>query len=149
MGLMVRIITITVGHMKDKFKKLYTRIAVDVSKMSYCKRLQVGAVIVSGDIVTYGYNGTPSGAENVCEHIGVTKSNVLHAESNAISKIARSTISSEDASLFCTHAPCNECAKLIIQSGIKEVYYINDYRSQMGIDLLKDNNIKVEKVREQ
>jgi dCMP deaminase len=112
---------------------------------SYCKRRQVGAILVKDKmIISDGYNGTPAGFENVCEdENNITKPYVLHAEANAITKVARSNNSSEGATLYVTSAPCIECAKLIIQAGIKRVVYADSYRLSDGIDLLKRANIEV------
>lgn len=115
---------------------------------SYCKRRQVGALIVKDRmIISDGYNGTPSGFENVCEDgNGITKAYVLHAEANALTKVAKSGNSSEGATLYVTAAPCIECAKLIIQSGITRVVYKDEYRLTDGTDLLIRAGIKVEKI---
>lgn len=117
----------------------YLRMARIWSENSYCTRRKVGALIVKDKmIISDGYNGTPSGFENVCEdENNVTKPYVLHAEANAITKIARSGNNSEGSTLYVTDAPCIECAKLIIQSGIKRVIYARDYRLTDGIDLLR------------
>lgn len=110
---------------------------------SYCKRRQVGALVVKDHmIISDGYNGTPSGFDNVCEENNVTYPYVLHAEANAITKLARSNNNSEGATLYVTAAPCIECAKLIIQSGIKRVIYAEEYRLADGIDLLKQAGIE-------
>ena len=113
---------------------------------SYCKRRQVGALVVKNKaIISDGYNGTPSGFENICEDDNnVTKPYVLHAEANAITKLARSHNSSDGATLYVTASPCIECAKLIIQAGIKRVVYSEHYRLEDGINLLHRANIKVE-----
>lgn len=168
--------------MKQKFINLYMDWAKRLSQLSYAKRLQVGAVIVKDDtVISYGYNGMPSGWDNNCEDrewmdqdaggwlspdeiqhrwpfeeytentfVGryrlVTKPEVLHAESNAIAKLAKGTSSGLNATLFVTHAPCLDCAKLIYQSGIGSVFYLEDYRSQDGIQFLKNSGIKVEKL---
>lgn len=165
--------------MKKKFIDYFMSIAELTSKLSYAKRLQVGAVIVKGNqIIGTGYNGMPTGWENNCEdkvwdkgaggwldpeefneqypyegwHEGAnrnvryglkTKPEVLHAESNAIAKVSRSTESSENATLFCTHAPCIECAKLIYQSGISSVYYREQYRDDSGLNFLKQGGVNV------
>jgi dCMP deaminase len=115
------------------------------AKNSYCKRRQVGALMVKGKmIISDGYNGTPSGFENVCEdEQGYTKPYVLHAEANAITKVAKSNNSSENATLYVTTSPCLECAKLIIQSGIKRVVYTERKESNDGIPLLERANIEV------
>ena len=112
---------------------------------SYCKRRQVGALVVKDKmIISDGYNGTPSGFENVCENNNVTKPYVLHAEANAITKLARSSNNSEGSTLYVTASPCIECAKLIIQSGIKRVVYAEKYRLDDGIKLMQRAGIKVE-----
>lgn len=135
--------------MKKKFIDYFMQIAELTSKLSYAKRLQVGAVIVKGNqIIGTGYNGMPTGWENNCEHVQEdgtlkTKPEVLHAESNALTKVARSTESSEGATLFCTHAPCIECAKLIYQAGISTVYYKDYYRDDSGLKFLNQGNINV------
>ncbi|MCR5326731.1 MAG: dCMP deaminase family protein [Bacteroidales bacterium] len=130
-----------------KFDQRYLEMAEIWAKNSYCKRRQVGALLVKDNmIISDGYNGTPSGFENVCEENGVTKPYVLHAEANAISKIAKSGNSSLGATLYVTAAPCIECSKLIIQSGIKRVVYKDEYRLTDGIDLLRRAGIEVEKV---
>ena len=116
-------------------------------KNSSCKRRQVGALLVKDNmIISDGYNGTPSGFENICEENGVTKPYVLHAEANAISKVAKSGNSSEGATLYVTASPCIECSKLIIQSGIKRVVYKDEYRLTDGVDLLRKAGVEVEKV---
>lgn len=132
----------------NKFDDRYLEMAAVWAKNSYCKRRQVGAILVKDRmIISDGYNGTPSGFENVCEdENGVTKPYVLHAEANAISKVAKSGNSSEGATLYVTASPCMECAKLIIQAGIKRVVYRDEYRLTDGIDLLRDAGIEVEKV---
>jgi dCMP deaminase len=126
------------------------------SKLSTAKRLQVGAIVVKDDrIVSIGYNGMPSGWDNECEDTVYqqdgtsalkTKPEVLHAETNAISKLAKSTEAGDGATMFCTHAPCIDCAKLIYQSGIKQVYYKHQYRSTAGIEFLEKCNIDVKQV---
>lgn len=125
--------------------KRYLRMARIWAENSYCQRRQVGALIVKDKmIISDGYNGTPAGFENVCEdETGVTKPYVLHAEANAITKIARSGNNSDGATLYVTASPCIECAKLIIQAGIKRVIYGEHYRLTDGIDLLKRAGIEV------
>jgi dCMP deaminase len=122
----------------------YLRMARIWAENSYCKRRQVGALVVKNKmIISDGYNGTPSGFENVCEdENNVTKTYVLHAEANAITKIANSSNSSEGATMYVTASPCIECAKLIIQSGIRRVVYSEKYRLEDGIDLLKRAGIE-------
>ena len=131
----------------NKFDDKYLRMAAIWAQNSYCKRRQVGALIVKDRmIISDGYNGTPSGFENVCEdESGVTKPYVLHAEANAITKVAKSGNSSEGATLYITASPCIECAKLIIQSGIKRVVYSDEYRLTDGVDLLRRAGIEVER----
>ena len=122
----------------------YLRMARIWSENSYCIRRQVGALVVKDKmIISDGYNGTPSGFENICEEDGVTKPYVLHAEANALTKIARSGNNSEGATLYVTDSPCIECAKLIIQAGIRRVVFARSYRLTDGIDLLKRANIEV------
>lgn len=131
-----------------KFDRSYLRMAQIWAENSYCKRRKVGALLVKNNmIISDGYNGTPSGFENICEdENGVTKPYVLHAEANAITKVAKSGNSSEDATLYVTASPCIECAKLIIQAGIKRVVYCDEYRLHDGPDLLKQAGIEVEQV---
>ncbi|WP_321481193.1 dCMP deaminase family protein [uncultured Bacteroides sp.] len=123
----------------------YIRMAIIWAENSYCQRRKVGALIVKEKmIISDGYNGTPSGFENICEdENNLTKPYVLHAEANAITKIARSNNSSEGATMYVTAAPCIECAKLIIQAGIKRVVYSEKYRLEDGINLLKRAKIEV------
>ena len=134
--------------MDDKQQKLdirYLRMAKIWAENSYCKRRQVGALVVKDQmIISDGYNGTPSGFDNVCEVNNVTLPYVLHAEANAITKLARSSNNSDGATLYVTDAPCIECSKLIIQAGIKRVVYARNYRLDDGIRLLKQANIEVE-----
>ena len=131
-----------------KFDDKYMQMASVWATNSYCKRRQVGALIVKDRmIISDGYNGTPSGFENICEdENGATKPYVLHAEANAISKGAKSGNSSEGATLYVTASPCMECAKLIIQSGIRRVVYRDEYRLTDGIDLLRRAGIEVERI---
>jgi len=135
--------------MDEELKKLkldqrYLRMARIWAENSYCQRRQVGALIVKNKmIISDGYNGTPSGFENVCEENNVTKPYVLHAEANAITKIARSNNSSDGATLYVTDSPCIECAKLIIQAGIKRVVYARKYRLDDGPKLLERAGIEL------
>ena len=128
-----------------QFDRSYLDMAQVWSKNSYCKRRQVGALIVKNKMtLSDGYNGTPSGFENVCEdEDGITKPYVLHAEANAITKVAKSGNSSEGATMYVTTAPCIECSKLIIQAGIKRLVYRDNYRKTEGIDLLKRVGIEI------
>ena len=125
--------------------KRYMRMALTWAENSYCQRRPVGALIVKNKmIISDGYNGTPAGFENVCEdEHGITIPYVLHAEANAITKIARSNNSSDGATMYVTASPCIECAKLIIQAGLKRVVYAEKYRLEDGLDLLKRANIEV------
>ncbi|NOY50370.1 MAG: dCMP deaminase family protein [Chlorobi bacterium] len=135
--------------MKDKkFDKSYLEMAHLWARNSYCLRRQVGALLVKNRmIISDGYNGTPSGFENVCEdEEGKTKSYVLHAEANAITKVAKSNNSSEGSTLYITDSPCIECAKLIIQAGIKRVVYDRKYRITEGLDLLKRSGIELDEL---
>ena len=133
----------------EKFDKSYLEMAEVWAQNSYCKRRKVGALLVKDrTIISDGYNGTPSGFENVCEdENGVTKPYVLHAEANAITKVAKSGNSSAGATLFVTASPCAECAKLIIQAGIRRVVYRDAYRLMDGIDLLERAGIEVEQIQ--
>lgn len=130
---------------QETLDKRYMRMATIWAENSYCQRRKVGALIVKDKmIISDGYNGTPVGFENVCEdENGLTKPYVLHAEANAISKIARSNNSSEGSTLYVTAAPCIECSKLIIQAGIKRVFYGEKYRLEDGLNLLKRAGIEV------
>ncbi len=122
-----------------KLDKRYLRMAQVWAENSYCKRRKVGALIVKDKmIISDGYNGTPAGFENICEdESGKTKAYVLHAEANAITKVAKSNNSSENSTLYVTTSPCLECSKLIIQAGIKRVVFAEKYRIEDGLDLLK------------
>ena len=158
--------------MKPKFEQLYMTIANTVARMSSAQRLQVGAIVVKDDrVISMGYNGMPSGWDNTCENtvyvldeevmgtdmvaLGYTqtekgnwtklktKPEVLHAETNAIAKLARSSESGLDSDLFVTHSPCLDCAKIIYQSGIRRVYYSSSYRDNSGLDFLQKSGVQV------
>lgn len=131
-----------------KFDKAYLRIATEWGKLSHCKRRQVGAVIVKDRmIISDGYNGTPTGFENPCEDDeGYTKWYVLHAEANAILKVAGSTQSCRDATLYITMSPCKECSKLIHQSGIKRVVYQQDYKDNAGLVFLEKAGVIIDHI---
>jgi dCMP deaminase len=133
---------------QNKFDKSYLEMAFVWANNSYCERRKVGALIVKDRmIISDGYNGTPEGFENVCEEENnTTKPYVLHAEANAITKVAKSNNSSEGATLYITDSPCMECSKLIIQSGIKRVVYAREYRITDGLDLLKRAGIELVKL---
>src|SRR3954466_10815845 len=132
----------------NKYDKAYLRIAREWGQLSYCQRKKVGAIIVKDRmIISDGYNGTPSGFENCCEdEEGLTRWDVLHAEANAILKVARSTQSCEGATLYITLSPCKECSKLIHQSGIKRVVYQMGYKDTSGIDFLAKAGVIVEQI---
>jgi dCMP deaminase len=159
--------------MKPKIIKAHMQVAETYAKLSTARRLQVGAIIVKDDrIISIGYNGMPSGWDNNCEDTETTfderdtynstdwkfdeskkqyyrlktKPEVLHAEANAIAKVARSPESAEDAVIFITHAPCIECAKLVFQSGIRQVFYRDNYRSDAGTNFLKQAGVTVNKL---
>ena len=144
--------------MKNKFIKTYMDVAESFAKLSSAVRLQVGAIVVKDDrIISIGYNGMPSGWDNECEEVVPpnewvefeqlkTKPEVLHAETNAIAKLAKSSESGCGATMFVTHAPCIDCAKIVYQSGIDTVYYKNDYRSTQGLEFLTKSNVDVIKV---
>ena len=129
----------------NKYDKAYLRIAREWGQLSYCDRKKVGAIIVRDRmIISDGYNGTPSGFENCCEdEEGLTKWYVLHAEANAILKVARSTQSCEGATLYITMSPCKDCSKLIHQAGIKRVVYQSGYKDSSGIDFLEKAGVEV------
>ena len=160
--------------MKSKFVPMYMEMAEIVAKQSSAKRLQVGAIIVKEDrIISIGYNGMPAGWTNECEkkvyadetnfdsddwtfteedsglllkYNTVTKDEVIHAEANAIAKLARSTEAGEGSTMFLTHAPCIHCAKQIYTAGIKKVFYRNTYRDTTGLDFLGKCGLKIEKI---
>ena len=144
--------------MKPKFIAAFMDVAERFAQLSSAKRLQVGAIVVKDDrIISIGYNGMPSGWDNECEEVVPpnewvefeqlkTKPEVLHAETNAIAKLAKSSESGCGATMFVTHAPCIDCAKIVYQSGIDTVYYKNDYRSTQGLEFLTKSNVDVIKV---
>ena len=135
---------------------MYMDWAERAADLSHAKRLQVGAVIVKDDsVISYGYNGMPANWDNNCENVVgynlgqpilKTKPEVLHAESNAVAKLARSSQSGRDARLFVTHAPCLDCAKLVYQSGISHVYYRNSYRDMAGVEFLEKSGVEVKQI---
>ena len=143
--------------MKQKFIDMYMSIAETVSKQSSAKRLQVGSIVVKDDrVISIGYNGTPAGWDNCCEEVieqhedggqvTKTKDEVIHAEANAVAKLARSSESGLDATMFITHAPCIQCAKIIYGAGIRDVFYKYKYRDDDGLNFLNKCNIKTEQV---
>jgi len=122
----------------NKLDKVFINIAKETSTLSHCVRSKVGAVLVKdGNIISFGYNGTPSGMNNCCEEDNVTLKHVIHAECNAILKAAKTGNSVDGSTLYLTLSPCLDCSKLILQSGIKRVVYLNEYRNSEGIDFLK------------
>jgi len=131
--------------MKEKFIDAHMNAAEVYAELSSAKRLHVGCVIVKDNtIIGIGYNGMPAGWTNVCEDAdNKSKPEVLHAETNAIAKVAKSTNSTDGATIFVTHAPCLDCAKLIYQSGINSVYYRHSYRDNLGIEFLKQCNVEL------
>lgn len=143
--------------MKQKWIDAFMDTAERFAELSSAKRLQVGAVVVKDNrIISIGYNGMPSGWDNTCEEIievhedgGVitrTKDEVIHAEANAVAKLARDGESGKDSAMFCTHAPCIQCAKIIYGAGISSLYYRNSYRDELGIDFLNKCKVEVNKV---
>lgn len=132
-----------------RYDSAYLRMVQEWAKLSHCKRKQVGALIVKdGMIISDGYNGTPSGFDNSCEdENGLTKWYVLHAEANAILKVARSTNSAQGATLYLTMSPCKECSKLILQAGIQRVVHIISYKDDDGIAFLKEAGIYIEQIK--
>jgi dCMP deaminase len=143
--------------MKQKFIDAYMDVAQRFSELSTAKRLQVGAIVVKDDrIISIGYNGMPSGWDNNCEdYIQLsddtittkTKPEVIHAEANAIAKLAKSSDSGDGSTMFLTHAPCIDCAKQIYTTGVKKVYYRNSYKDALGVEFLTKCNVEVEKVQ--
>lgn len=136
---------------------MYMEIAESVAKQSFAVRLKVGSIIVKDDrVISLGYNGTPAGWDNCCEEVieqhedggqvTRTKDEVIHAEANAVAKLARSSESGLDSTMFITHAPCIQCSKLIYGAGIKEVYYRYKYKDNLGLDFLDKCNVKIEQV---
>jgi dCMP deaminase len=142
--------------MKDKLARAYMNTAKIFAELSHARRLHVGAIVVKDDrVISIGYNGMPAGWDNNCETVSQhsddtttlkTKPEVLHAETNAIAKLARSTESGLGADLFVTHSPCLDCAKLIYQSGISRVWYGANYRDSAGVDFLEKSGVKVNKM---
>ena len=143
--------------MKQKFRDAYMKVAETFAELSSARRLHVGAIIVKDDrIISIGYNGMPSGWDNNCEDeikwpngdikFLTTKQEVLHAETNAIAKLAKSNESGLGAAMFITHAPCLDCAKLVYQSGINSVYYRNSYRDEHGVEFLQKAGVAIEKI---
>lgn len=134
--------------MKEKYIDAHMKVAEVYAQLSTAKRLQVGSIVVKDNrVISIGYNGMPSGWTNECEDENFkTKPEVLHAETNAIAKLARSNESGLNAAMFITHAPCLDCAKLIYQAGISTVYYRNQYRNTDGVEFLNKSNIEVKQI---
>lgn len=135
---------------QDRYDRAYLKLAAEWAKLSHCNRKQVGAIIVKeGMIISDGYNGTPTGFENDCEdEAGDTKWYVLHAEANAIMKVARSTNNARNSTLYLTMSPCKECSKLILQAGIKRLVFSNEYKDDSGLDFLRSSKIEVVQIQE-
>lgn len=135
---------------QERYDRAYMKMAVEWSKLSHCTRKKVGALIVKeGMIISDGYNGTPTGFSNECEDVnGTTHWYVLHAEANAIMKVARSTNNAREATLYLTHSPCKECSKLILQAGIKRLVYLDAYKDPSGLNLLKDGGVLIDKLQD-
>lgn len=133
---------------QERYDKAYLRMALEWGKLSHCKRKQVGALIVKDRmIISDGFNGTPTGFENPCEdEDNYTKWYVLHAEANAILKVASSTQSCKGSTLYLTLSPCRECSKLIHQAGIIRVVYVNEYKDTTGLDFLKNAGVAIEQI---
>jgi dCMP deaminase len=128
-----------------RYDRAYLRMALEWAKLSHCNRRQVGAIIVKeGQIIADGYNGTPSGFDNCCENdIGETHWYVLHAEANAIMKVARSMNSARNSTLYLTMSPCKDCSKLVHQAGIKRLVFVNGYKDMSGVEFLKEAGVEV------
>lgn len=135
---------------QKRYDRAYLRLAESWSKLSHCKRKQVGAIIVKDNIIiSDGYNGTPAGFDNCCEDKnGVTHWYVLHAEANAILKVAKSTNNCKDATLYLTHSPCKDCSKLVLQSGIKRLVYKESYKDTSGITFLQNAGLEIEQIEQ-
>jgi dCMP deaminase len=131
---------------QQRYDRAYLLMALEWAKLSHCTRKKVGALLVKdGMIISDGYNGTPSGFANDCEdHEGNTHWYVLHAEANAIMKVARSTNNAKDSTLYITLSPCKDCCKLILQAGIKRVVYIHEYKDTTGLEFLKKAGLEVD-----
>ncbi|MCC5923813.1 MAG: dCMP deaminase family protein [Crocinitomicaceae bacterium] len=128
-----------------RYDKAYLRMAKQWAKLSHCKRKQVGAIIVKdGMIISDGYNGTPTGFDNCCEdENGLTHWYVLHAEANAILKVAKSTNNARGATLYLTHSPCKDCSKLVLQAGIKRLVFEEKYKDESGLDFLREAGLEI------
>lgn len=139
----------TEENKQSRYDRAYLRLASSWAKLSHCQRKQVGAIIVKDAIIiSDGYNGTPAGFDNCCENeIGETHWYVLHAEANAILKVAKSTNNCKDATLYLTHSPCKDCSKLVLQSGIKRLVYQEAYKDTSGIEFLISAGLEVSQIQ--
>ncbi len=135
---------------QERYDRAYLRMALEWAKLSHCRRKQVGALIVKeGQIIADGYNGTPTGFDNCCEdEAGETHWYVLHAEANAIMKVARSMNSARNSTLYLTMSPCKECSKLMHQAGIRRLVYINGYKDSSGVQFLQDADVEVVQIKD-
>ncbi len=141
-------LTYTDPAKQARYDLAYMKMALEWAKLSHCNRKKVGALLVNdGMIISDGYNGTPSGFPNDCEDAaGLTHWYVLHAEANAIMKVARSTNNARSATLYLTHSPCKDCSKLILQAGIKRLVYLDPYKDTAGLDLLEKGGVLIHKI---
>ena len=135
---------------QERYDRAYMRMAQEWSKLSHCTRKKVGALIVrEGMIISDGYNGTPTGFHNDCEDVnGLTHWYVLHAEANAIMKVARSTNNAKGATLYLTHSPCRECSKLILQAGIQRLVFLDAHKDPSGLELLREGGVLITQLAE-
>lgn len=133
---------------QERYDRAYMRMAMEWAKLSHCTRKKVGALLVKdGMVISDGYNGTPSGFPNNCEdEQGLTLWYVLHAEANAIMKVARSTNNAKGATLYLTHSPCKDCSKLVLQAGIKRLVYLSAYKDTAGLDLLAKGGVLIHQI---
>ena len=142
-------LTYTDPAKQARYDRAYMKMAVEWAKLSHCTRKKVGAILVKeGMIISDGYNGTPTGFANDCEDDqGMTHWYVLHAEANAIMKVARSTNNAREATLYLTHSPCKDCSKLILQAGIKRLVYLDPYKDTSGLDLLEKGGVLIQRIQ--
>jgi dCMP deaminase len=134
---------------QERYDRAYMRMALEWAKLSHCTRKKVGALLVKdGMVISDGYNGTPTGFPNNCEdEQGLTLWYVLHAEANAIMKVARSTNNAREATLYLTHSPCKDCSKLILQAGIKRLVYLDQYKDTAGLELLEKGGLHIQRIQ--
>lgn len=135
---------------QDRYDRAYLRMALEWAKLSHCARRKVGAIVVKeGQIIADGYNGTPSGFDNCCENeTGITHWYVLHAEANAIMKVARSMNSARNATLYLTMSPCKDCSKLVHQAGFKRLVFMDGYKDMSGVEFLKEAGVEVVQIQD-